>query len=635
MRVKELICKVIMLLCMFGFFEVGISSKAYADEQKILDYPSLDKIVKVSGESDVTYKIFPETSGVYNMFLYAAEVGAGNRAAYATLYNSDMEFICDLTDISHYSSDGILVFLSGEKDYYMVVKKEATCEKLEAQVKISYKYYVNPNKRNGFYVSEKKSGDTVDGEYKDGLSYDKNTYTLELNNYNGDGEISIDSSWEFFVDEKDMVDFPTFNIKISGVNNVTYSEGPSILFNVKGHCNINVIGDGVLNVKFSVGDGHLLIQNGLLVSGGCDIIFDGPTINVESIDSHIITTSYDSDEIGKLTIKSGNICVNNFLNVGNYYFNAIVAGKIEMTGGRVLINYSGDSEITNYEKIIAIKCNDIENTDGKIIITGGDNVLTKLEPVYASEGRYDIIKDAVLKANNNISKIDVKLEKDVYKYDGKVKTPKVIIDKLEEGVDYTVTYVDNKKVGTAKVIIKGIGVFTGSKKVTFKIVKTINGKDIDDKTKNESANDIKGVSSITDGKLIYKVTKEGTLDGKTVGKVTVVGLKKKSLKKVSIKSVLTVNGVKYKVTAIGKKAFKNSNKIKSIVIGKNVSKISKGAFAGCKKLKSITIKSKKIKKFVKGTFKGVKKICVIKVPKAKKKVYAKKIKKAGFKGIVK
>ncbi|HAV91061.1 MAG TPA: hypothetical protein DCW44_07300 [Eubacterium sp.] len=202
-------------------------------------------------------------------------------------------------------------------------------------------------------------------------------------------------------------------------------------------------------------------------------------------------------------------------------------------------------------------------------------------------------------------------------------------------MDYTVTYVDNKKVGTAKVIIKGIGVFTGSKKVTFKIVKTINGKDIDDKTKNESANDIKGVSSITDGKLIYKVTKEGTLDGKTVGKVTVVGLKKKSLKKVSIKSVLIYEGVKYKVTAIGKKAFKNGKKLKSIVIGKNVSKISKGAFAGCKKLKSITIKSKKIKKFVKGTFKGVKKICVIKVPKAKKKVYAKKIKKAGFKGIVK
>ncbi|HAH17599.1 MAG TPA: hypothetical protein DCL29_01055, partial [Eubacterium sp.] len=74
--------------------------------------------------------------------------------------------------------------------------------------------------------------------------------------------------------------------------------------------------------------------------------------------------------------------------------------------------------------------------------------------------------------------------------------------------------------------------------------------------------------------------------------------------------------------------------LKSIVIGKNVSKISKGAFAGCKKLKSIKIKSNKIKKFVKGTFKGLKKTCVIKVPKAMKNVYAKKIKKAGFKGIV-
>ena len=199
-----------------------------------------------------------------------------------------------------------------------------------------------------------------------------------------------------------------------------------------------------------------------------------------------------------------------------------------------------------------------------------------------------------------------------------------------EGTDFSVSYVDNVKVGTAKVIIKGIGLFAGSKEVTFKIVE---GKD--DRGSADGVDGLKVGSKITDGKLIYKVTKEGTLDGKTKGKVTVVGLKKKSLKKVSIKSLLTVNGVKYKVTAIDKKAFKKGKKLKSIVIGKNVTKIAKGAFAGCKKLKSIKIKSKKIKKFVKGTFKGVKKTCVIKVPKAKKKVYAKKIKKTGFKGIVK
>ena len=162
-----------------------------------------------------------------------------------------------------------------------------------------------------------------------------------------------------------------------------------------------------------------------------------------------------------------------------------------------------------------------------------------------------------------------------------------------------------------------------------------------EKTKNDSnktkdaVESVKVGSKITDGKLIYKVIKVGSLDGKKAGKVTVVGLKKKSLKKVSIKSVLTVNGVKYKVTAIGKKAFKKGKKIKSIVIGKNVSKIGKGAFAGCKKLKSIKIKSKKLKKFVKGTFKGVKNTCVIKVPKAKKKAYTKKLIKVGFKGIVK
>ena len=197
-------------------------------------------------------------------------------------------------------------------------------------------------------------------------------------------------------------------------------------------------------------------------------------------------------------------------------------------------------------------------------------------------------------------------------------------------MDFSYTYADNVKAGKAKVIIKGLGVFFGTKEVIFDIVA---GKDA-----NGSYDGVHGLkvgSKFNDGKLIYKVTKAGTLDGKTVGKVTVIGLKKKSLKKVSVKSLLTVNGVKYKVTAISKKAFKNGKKLKSVVIGKNVSKISKGAFAGCKKLKSIKIKSKKIKKFVKGTFKSLKKTCVIKVPKAKKNVYAKKIKKSGFKGIIK
>ncbi len=41
---------------------------------------------------------------------------------------------------------------------------------------------------------------------------------------------------------------------------------------------------------------------------------------------------------------------------------------------------------------------------------------------------------------------------------------------LAEGVDYTTAYADNTKIGTASVIITGIGAYSGTKKVTFKII---------------------------------------------------------------------------------------------------------------------------------------------------------------------
>ena len=234
----------------------------------------------------------------------------------------------------------------------------------------------------------------------------------------------------------------------------------------------------------------------------------------------------------------------------------------------------------------------------------------------------------IIRKEIDINKLGIKLLEESFIYDGTEKKPKLDLRGLREGIDVEVTYSDNVNAGEGKVIVKGKGDYTGT--VTFKF--SIKAKDENVAKKDNNTKNNTETSIFDDGRLIYKIVKPA---GKKYGKVSVIGLKKKSLKKVSIKSVVKVNGVKYKVTAISKKAFKNGKKLKSVVIGKNVSKISKGAFAGCKKLKSIKIKSKKIKKFVKGTFKSLKKTCVIKVPKAKKNVYAKKIKKSGFKGIIK
>ena len=58
-------------------------------------------------------------------------------------------------------------------------------------------------------------------------------------------------------------------------------------------------------------------------------------------------------------------------------------------------------------------------------------------------------------------------------YTGKKLTPAVTVKKgsktLKKGTDYTVTYKNNVKVGTAKVVVKGIGAYSGKKTVTFTI----------------------------------------------------------------------------------------------------------------------------------------------------------------------
>jgi len=95
----------------------------------------------------------------------------------------------------------------------------------------------------------------------------------------------------------------------------------------------------------------------------------------------------------------------------------------------------------------------------------------------------------------------------------------------------------------------------------------------------------------------------------TNGTADLVGLSNKSLKTKVIYQTVTVKGVKYKVVSV-----------------------KAGAFSGCKKLKTIKIKSKYLKKFDKKAFKGLKKSQIkkikVKVTKKMSKKDFKKLKKA-------
>ena len=101
-----------------------------------------------------------------------------------------------------------------------------------------------------------------------------------------------------------------------------------------------------------------------------------------------------------------------------------------------------------------------------------------------------------------------------------------------------------------------------------------------------------------------------------------------------IPAEVTLGGKKYKVTEIAPNAFKNNKKLKKFTIGKNIKKIGKNAFYGCKNLKSITVKTTKLtKKSVgKNAFKKIHKKAKIKVPKKKLKAYKKIFKARGVTG---
>lgn len=127
----------------------------------------------------------------------------------------------------------------------------------------------------------------------------------------------------------------------------------------------------------------------------------------------------------------------------------------------------------------------------------------------------------------------------------------------------------------------------------------------------------------------YKVT--------DVKKKTVTYSKTKTTsKKAVVPDTITVNGTKLKVTAVGASAFAGNKKIKTVTLGKNITKIGTKAFYKAKNLSKITVNGNTIKSIGKNAFSGVKKNCKITVRAKDKKQYnkiVKLIKKAGAKKV--
>lgn len=147
-------------------------------------------------------------------------------------------------------------------------------------------------------------------------------------------------------------------------------------------------------------------------------------------------------------------------------------------------------------------------------------------------------------------------------------------------------------------------------------------------TQKPSDQKVKKGQTVTVGKLTYKVTAAGAN-----ATVECTG-SKTTQSSVTIPATVKIHGVTCKVTSIAANSFKNNKKLTSVVLGKNVTKIGKNAFQGAKKLKKITVKTKKLNSIGKNAFKGIVKKSTVKLPgglkQKKRTVLKKKFKNAGL-----
>lgn len=133
-------------------------------------------------------------------------------------------------------------------------------------------------------------------------------------------------------------------------------------------------------------------------------------------------------------------------------------------------------------------------------------------------------------------------------------------------------------------------------------------------------------SLIEDANLQYRVTKSDAINGTViVSGVTAAGKNKSAI---TIPDTVVKNNYTFKVTAIDKNVFKVCRKkLKSVIIGANVTNIEANSFTKCTKLKSIRFMGMAAPTVGKNAFKRIKATCKIFYPKSMSKSELKKLKK--------
>ena len=204
----------------------------------------------------------------------------------------------------------------------------------------------------------------------------------------------------------------------------------------------------------------------------CDLsTFKNSSIACYTVEGTMVSNSYSGGHMWNIVTVDGKSYLADITNCDA----GSVGSALQASGtapGRYLFMKGYSAAITNGYRI-NIPYKEVSTSSGKRWVDA-----TSVSYTYDSNAS-SILGASVLKLSDADWKVSAKkfsvAKVTDKKYTGKAIKPKPVVKyqgtKLKLGTDYKLAYKNNKNVGTAKIVIKGTGFYTGKKTVAFKIVK--------------------------------------------------------------------------------------------------------------------------------------------------------------------
>lgn len=266
----------------------------------------------------------------------------------------------------------------------------------------------------------------------------------------------IDST-QYTVKYENNIEIGTATATITATETGNYKDSKIIYYNITKHNIDKVTADAIPDQNYT---GTYIIPDVALYDNGKKLI---------NGEDYIVTNGNNLRAGESWVIIQG---LGNYDGTKRVYFNIIASME------QVIVDDIEDQLYTGrpVEPKITVACGGntlVENVDYKVIYANnvalGDASVTVVPLTKYYTGT--VVKK--FRITNSLTSAKVTGIPESVLYNGSAITPVPVVSigskTLTQGVDYTVTYKNNVKVGTASIVIAGTGIYSGTKTVTFKI----------------------------------------------------------------------------------------------------------------------------------------------------------------------